>query len=55
MTRVEIQSGTDAALPEALSGTFQLCDHGEARGWCVGAGAAPPAETTPDSSEGRRG
>jgi hypothetical protein len=55
VTRVEIQSGSDAALPEALSGTFQLCDDGEVRGWCVGAGAAPSTETTPASSEGRRG
>jgi hypothetical protein len=54
VTFVEIQSGTEAALPESLSGTFQLCDHGEARGWCVGAAAALTTDSEP-SSEGRRG
>ena len=52
MTRVEIQSGADAAPSESLGGVFQVCDRGEARGWCVDGdatllGAADPA------SEGR--
>ena len=51
MTRVEIQSGTDAALPEALSGTFQVCDRGEARGWCVGA-SAEGADAASESGRG---
>jgi len=54
MTFVEIQSGTDAALPESLSGRFQVCAHGEARGWCVGASASPADDFDP-SSEPRRG
>ena len=53
MTRVEIQSGTDAALPESLAGRFQVCDHGETRGWCVGSSAAPAEDDA--SSEPRRG
>ena len=53
MTRVEIQSGRDASLPEALSDTFQVCDGGDARGWCVPV-SAPAGEPEP-SSEARRG
>jgi hypothetical protein len=53
VTRVEIQSGAEATLPESLSGVFQVCDGGEARGWCTGAdGLAPRREP---ASEGRRG
>lgn len=54
MTRVEIQSGTDASLPESLSGVFQECEGGEPRGWCVGAAASPYAEGADAASEGRR-
>jgi hypothetical protein len=44
VTRVEIQSGADAAPSESLSGLFQVRDCGEARGWCVEPEAEPPSE-----------
>jgi hypothetical protein len=54
VTRVEIQSGAEATLSESLSGVFQLCYGGEARGWCVGANPPPSEEGADPASEGRR-
>jgi hypothetical protein len=55
VTRVEIQSGTDAVPSESLSEVFQVCGGGEARGWCVGPGTGSSGDAPEAASERRRG